>query len=49
MRAPDFTLKPQENKIVNLHDFEGSGSGCTVEGPQFPGQSGQIQRELIWP
>jgi thioredoxin-dependent peroxiredoxin len=44
--APDFTLKSQENKTVNLHDFKGKWvvlyfypkdmtPGCTIEAHNF--------------
>jgi peroxiredoxin Q/BCP len=44
--APDFTLKSQENKTVNLHDFKGQWvvlyfypkdmtQGCTIEAHNF--------------
>jgi len=44
--APDFTLKSQENKTVNLHDFKGQWvvlyfypkdmtPGCTIEAHNF--------------
>ncbi|MBV8845329.1 MAG: peroxiredoxin [Bryobacterales bacterium] len=46
MKAPDFTLKSQENKTVNLHDFKGKWvvlyfypkdmtPGCTIEAHNF--------------
>ena len=45
-KAPDFTLKSQENKTVNLHDFKGKWvvlyfypkdmtPGCTIEAHNF--------------
>src|SRR5579884_2694023 len=45
-QAPDFTLKSQENKTVNLHDFKGKWvvlyfypkdmtQGCTIEAHNF--------------
>ncbi len=45
-KAPDFTLKSQENKTVNLHDFQGKWvvlyfypkdmtQGCTIEAHNF--------------
>ncbi|HEY7334576.1 MAG TPA: peroxiredoxin [Bryobacteraceae bacterium] len=45
-KAPDFTLKSQENKTVNLHDFRGKWvvlyfypkdmtPGCTIEAHNF--------------
>ena len=45
-KAPDFTLKSQENKSVNLHDFKGKWvvlyfypkdmtPGCTIEAHNF--------------
>ena len=45
-KAPDFTLKSQENKTVNLHDFNGKWvvlyfypkdmtPGCTIEAHNF--------------
>jgi thioredoxin-dependent peroxiredoxin len=54
--APDFTLKSQENKTVNLHDFKGQWvvlyfypkdftQGCTIEAHNF--QRDQAQYEKI--
>jgi thioredoxin-dependent peroxiredoxin len=54
--APDFTLKSQENKTVNLHDFKGQWvvlyfypkdmtPGCTIEAHNF--QRDQAQYEKI--
>jgi peroxiredoxin Q/BCP len=54
--APDFTLKSQENKTVNLHDFKGKWvvlyfypkdmtPGCTIEAHNF--QADQAKYDKI--
>jgi thioredoxin-dependent peroxiredoxin len=53
--APDFTLKSQENKTVNLHDFKGQWvvlyfypkdftQGCTIEAHNFQRDQGQYEK-----
>jgi peroxiredoxin Q/BCP len=53
--APDFTLKSQENKTVNLHDFKGQWvvlyfypkdmtQGCTIEAHNFQRDQAQYDK-----
>jgi thioredoxin-dependent peroxiredoxin len=53
--APDFTLKSQENKTVNLHDFKGQWvvlyfypkdmtKGCTIEAHNFQRDQAQYDK-----
>jgi peroxiredoxin Q/BCP len=53
--APDFTLKSQENKTVNLHDFKGQWvvlyfypkdmtPGCTIEAHNFQRDEAQYSK-----
>src|SRR5579864_8327207 len=53
--APDFTLKSQENKTVNLHDFKGQWvvlyfypkdmtPGCTIEAHNFQRDQAQYEK-----
>lgn len=53
--APDFTLKSQENKTVNLHDFKGQWvvlyfypkdqtPGCTLEAHNFQHDQAQYEK-----
>jgi thioredoxin-dependent peroxiredoxin len=53
--APDFTLKSQENKTVNLHDFKGQWvvlyfypkdftQGCTIEAHNFQRDQAQYEK-----
>ena len=55
-KAPDFTLKSQENKTVSLHDFKGKWvvlyfypkdftGGCTLEAHNFQRDLEKYQKE----